>query len=474
MFEDIKVKSISDWYPVLNWSKLPNFGSCHTKQCVTEFTNSYYRDEKIVTLYQNICQTLSADYASANVRISGDPGAGKTSFLYAIKKYSDNPEAVSVLSNFYFYILHINKVDDIGTESKYKDEIIYHVKRAWKEFYISCGQKDNYSRFKHQDLDDKALVNKLSDYYKNHKADFSKILVFVVDDVDLLPGEHVGTIVDLVLKNIEIGSVKKWLVIRKTTFDNYSAATKKKIEQFFPDPYQYPSISLYDIANYRVRNTSNSDDPKMPFSKEMCDQIVMLICEGNIREGLSLLKSVLEENFPGNMPSSSGEEFIQNYLDKCVVRTLSSSQKLIDLHAKLFRVSHFPIAIDILSCAIHHTSIDLVFGGVNDCLLKRNINSGYLVGKKDKTFKLKPSDFDFVLNRLVEHGLIEKIQKDRIRITEKGLITAHFCNGEYYYDYCYSKNNLHFEGDTYWQLAKRTLNHKEIMDTYQVWSNQRQ
>ncbi len=102
MFEDIKVKSISDWYPVLNWSKLPNFGSCHTKQCVTEFTNSYYRDEKIVTLYQNICQTLSADYASANVRISGDPGAGKTSFLYAIKNIVIIPKQLVFYPTFIF------------------------------------------------------------------------------------------------------------------------------------------------------------------------------------------------------------------------------------------------------------------------------------------------------------------------------------------------------------------------------------
>lgn len=473
MFKDMKVKSISDWYPILNWSRLPNFGSCHTAQCVTEFTNSYYRDEKIITLYQNICQTLSADYSAANVRISGDPGAGKTSFLYAIKKYSDNNEVDNVLSRFYFYILHINKVDDIGSDSKYKEEIIYHVKRAWKELYISCGQKEHYSRFKHQELDDKSLINKLSDYYKNHRGNFSKILIFIVDDVDLLPGEHVGTIVDLVLKSIEIGSVKKWLVIRKTTFDNYSATTKKKIEQFFPDPYQYPSISLYDVAKYRVMNTSNSDSPKMPFSQEMCDQIIMSICEGNMREGLSLLKSVLEENFPGNISASSSEDFIQNYLNKCVVRTLSSSQKLIDLHAKLFRVSHFPIAIDILSCAIHHTSIDLVFGGVNDCLLKRNIESGYLVGNKEATFKLKLSDFNFVLDLLVEHGLIEIIQKGRIRVTEKGLITAHFCNGDYYYEYCYDKNHSHFEDDTYWQLTKRSLDHKYIMDTYQVWVNQR-
>ena len=473
MFDDVVVRSVSDWYPVLNWNKLPNFGSCHTKSCMEDFSNSYYRDEQIVTLYSNICETLKGSFSSANVRLAGDPGAGKTSFLYAIKKFSETATAEHILSNFFFYILHINKVDDLDKEENYKKEIVYHVKRAWKEFYFNCGQVDHYLRFKNQDLSNKDLVNKLSDYYKNHKSKFNKIMVFAVDDVDLLPGDHVSSIVDLVLKNIEIGSVKKWLVIRKTTFDNYSASTKKKIEQFFPDPYQYPSISLYEVVKYRIEKSCIDKKCKTPFSKESCDNTIMSICEGNMREGLSLLKSVLEENGPGDFSYSVDEKIIQNYLAKCAVKTLASSQKLIDLHANLFKLSNFPIAVDILLCARQHSSADIVFGGVNDCLLKRNVNAGYLVGGKGHTFKLMQSDFNDVLKLLIEHGLITKPDKSRIKLTEKGLVTASFCNGDFYFDYCYEKNRLHLEDDTYWQLAKRSLDHKEIMDTYQVWRKQR-
>lgn len=473
MFDEIKGSSIADWYPLLNWHDLPNFGSCHTKSCIQEFTKSYYRDEKIVKLYKNICETLKGSVSAANIRLAGDPGAGKTSFLYAMKKMSEDAPQEHILSKFYFYILHINKVDDVSENDKYKQEIVHHVKNAWSEFYAQCGQTDQYTRFKNQNLTNKELINKLSDYYKKNKVDFNKIMIFAVDDVDLLPGEHVGTIVDLVLKSIEIGSVKKWLVIRKTTFDNYSASTKKKIEQFFPDPYQYPSISLFDIVNYRIKHTSGSNEWKNPFSKELCDQTIISICEGNMREGLSLLKSILEDNGPGDFHRNVDEKMIQKYLEKCAVKTLASSQKLIDLHARLFRLSNFPIAIDILSCANHHTSLDIIFGGVNDCLLKRNINSGYLVGSKDTTFKLKKSDFDDVLRLLIEHGLIIKSQNDRIKLTEKGLITSTFCNGDFYFEYCQDKNKFHLEDDTYWKLAMRTLDHKEIMNTFQVWKNQR-
>ncbi|MEY8215564.1 MAG: hypothetical protein RPR97_13905 [Colwellia sp.] len=474
MFDDVEVKarSVSDWYPILNWNTLPNFGSCHTNSSLEDFTKSYYRDEKIVTLYNNICETLKGNVAAANIRLAGDPGAGKTSFLYAIKKISESERYQDILSGFFFYIFHINKADDV-TDEHYKTEIIYHIKRAWKEFYFICGHKDKYSRFKNQDLSDKELTNKLSDYYKNHKSEFKKIMVFAVDDVDLLPGGHVGTIVDLVLKNIEIGSVKKWLVIRKTTFDNYSAATKKKIEQFFPDPYQYPSVSLQRIVKFRIEHTSGQTNWKNPFSEKLCDSIVNTICEGNMREGLSLLKSILEENGPGNFSKSVDDTVIHKYLDSCSVKTLASSQKLIDLHAAIFRLTQFPIAIDLLICSKYHTSVDIIFGAVNDCLLARNINSSYLVGDKDSVYKLKQSDFNDTLKLLTEHGLITSPQKNRIQATEKGLITAIFCTGEFYYDYCFEKNKIYSNDPTYWLLAKKQINHKEIMDTYQVWRNKR-
>lgn len=468
--------SIADWYQVLSWDHLPNFGSFHTKKCNEEFKKNYYRDPKIVSLYKNICETLKNDVSSANIRLSGDPGAGKTSFLYAIKRMSEDKNNTNILSKFFFYIFHINKADDLGPGEKYKDEVLFHVKRAWKEFYFICEQGDTYTRFKNQNLSVKETVNKLSDYYKYHKDKFNKIMVFAVDDVDLLPGNDVSTIVDQVLKNIEIGSVKKWLVIRKITFNNYSAQTKKRIEQFFPDPYLYPSISLHDLAKHRITHTSCDTDIecKNPFSKQLCDETISTICEGSMREGLSLLKSILEENGPGSFKSTINEKVIQNYLEKCAVKTLTTSQKLIDLHASKFRASTFPIAIDLLICSRFHSSVDLLFGAVNECLLKRNIDAGYSVGSKKAQFKLKKTDFDYVLSLLVEHGLVKKESKDRITITDKGIVTASFATGDFYLEHSKEKNKLSVDDDTYWQLAQRKIDQKDVMDTLQTWLLQKE
>ncbi|MBL0638697.1 Cdc6/Cdc18 family protein [Aeromonas veronii] len=472
MFNNIPVKSIKDWYPVLNWNKLPNFGSCHTAASMDEFKKNYYLTSDIATIYTNICETLENSVNATNVRISGDPGAGKTSFLYAIKKMSEElSENPGILSRFCFYIFHINKADNNSEE--YKNEISYHVKEAWKQFYQSTGQGHTYTRFKAQNLSIKDLINKLSDYYKDNKQKFGKTLIFIVDDVDLLPGEHVGLVVENIIKCLEINSVKKWLVIRKVTFDNYSAETKLKIEQFFPDPYSFPTISLKELADYRIKNTCDNASPKHPFKVELCDDIILPICDGSLREGLSLLKSLLEENHPGKFKTSTDESVISNYIDNCAVKTLLSSQKLIDLHARMFRITLFPIAIDLLACARYHSSINILFGAVSDCLLERNIKSGYLVGNDASIFKLREVDFKETLNILVEHGLLIHDGKNRILLTDKGKITSSFSVRDFYFEYCKQKTKLIIDDEHYWTLSEKNINHKDIVDTFLVWKNNR-
>ena len=473
IFDNDDGNSITAWYPLLNWNGLPNFGSFHTATCKNEFDKNYYRAKEIVKLYNNICETLKNKHSAANIRLSGSPGAGKTSFLYAIKKISERNESDCILSDFYIYIFHINRADD---EDGYKEEIIHNIKKAWKGFYSVCNESDQYDRFEGQKLSNKEMINKLGEYYIENKGSFQKIMIFAVDDVDLLPGEHVSNIVDIVLRNMEIGSVKKWLVIRNNTFDNYVASTKIKIEQFFPDPYPYPNISLHELIKFRIKNIvdDKSMTCKNPFSEDLCDEKIIGICEGNMREGLSLLKSILEENLPGSFMNSTDEKVIQNYLDNCAIKTLMSSQKLIDLHSSMFRFTTFPIAIDVLACSVFHTSIDLLFAGVNDCLLKRNINSGHVVGGKDKEFRLRKADFDNVLFQLAEHGLIDfdknkNKNQNLVKITNKGVITALACVGDYYFEFSKEKNKLSIDDDTYWKLAKKKVDHKKIMDLNQVW-----
>ncbi|MEZ8574213.1 hypothetical protein AB6C82_05185 [Vibrio splendidus] len=467
IFETLERQSIVDWYPILGWDKLPNFGSCHTSDCIEKFVKSYYQSKDIAAIYTNICETLKNDANSHNVRLAGDPGAGKTSFLYAIKKMSEHDKNENILSSFFFYIFHINKAD--GDSSDYKLEVLYHIKRAWKQFYINAGPKDVYTRFRSQEISTKDLINKLSDYYKNHKKLFTKTMVFIVDDVDLLPGEHVGVVVENVIKNIEINSVKKWLVIRKVTFDNYSAATKQKIEQFFPDPYTFPTISLNELVDFRIENTSGSESPKLPFSKSLCDETILPICEGSLREGLALLKSILEENLPGKFKDTTDQSVISNYIENCAIRTLLSSQKLIDLHSRLFRVSSFPIAIDILACARFHSSVEIIYGSVSDCLVERNRKAKNIIGGDESIFKLRQADYNNIMNKLVDHGLVRKEGKDRILISDKGQITSSFSVRDFYFEHSKLKSKLAIDDEIYWQLSEKNINHKEIVDTYLTW-----
>jgi len=479
-FKRNNVQSISDWFPILNWPRLPNFGHCHTNWKSEDFNNEYFVSDKLATLYKNICATMSSGGVNAaNIRITGDPGAGKTSFLYALKRMSKTNS--NILKDYLFYIFHINRVEDGEAAIHYSSEILHHIEKAWKLLFKESGKKDVYLRFFQQKLTSKDLINKLSEYYVDHKKEFSKILVFIIDDVDLLPGDHVATVADCILRNMEVASVKKWLVLRDIKYDNYRGETKQRIEQFFPDPYSFPSVSLFSVVEHRIRSLVNgnnhkkNDKLKVPFKSHICDSVVKPMCEGNMREGLSMLKSLLEENLPKGLDVNTSEEFIQNYIDKASINTLLSSHKLINLHANIFRVGIYPLAIDILGCASYHQSASIIFGSVSDCVIKRDGIKSRIIGNDEETVRLRKSDFDYVLERLEEHNLLNYEKKNNIiKLTEKGKMVSFFAVGDHYYDFCRSNvKNVELSNE-YWALASRDIVHSEIVSTFLRWKHQRE
>lgn len=476
-FSQNNVQSISSWFPILNWEKLPNLGHCYTHTERDKFLNDYYVNRQLTTLYLNICETISNERNSANIRITGDPGAGKSSFLYALKNMAE--EGDDKLKSFYFYIFKINKVDDVDTINQYTSEIIFNIKRAWKSFYKSNNLQDIYTRFKQQKLSQKDLINKLSEYYKDNVDEFNKVLVFVIDEVDLLPGSHVATVADCIIRNIEEPSVKKWLVLREVTYQNYSGQTKNRIEQFFPDPYSFPTISLHELVCHRISKSSSltripNEYAKNPFSKMLCDEKIKPVCEGNLREALSLLKTLLEENLPKKIQLNSSEEFIQKYIDTVAINTFLRSQKIINLHADIFRVALYPLAIDILGCARYHSSEGIIFGALNDCVNERDKSIGHKISGSDENLeiKIRTGDYKIVIERLVGHGLLHIDNKKKTAaITPKGVILSKFSATEHYYDYCKSKTIIKDDDEIYWGLADKKINYERKVSVYITWKS---
>ncbi|EJX9126141.1 hypothetical protein RUK17_003285 [Vibrio cholerae] len=465
-----KSPSIRNWFNVLNWNNLPNFGNCHSSNDVEHFKRNYYCHSEIDRLYTNIVTTISSGLSAQNIRIAGEPGAGKTSFLYAFKYMCEHAEDDSELSRFSIFIIHINRTYDSNNDF-YVDEANRNIIDAWKHFYNECGFLTNYEQIKDSSKSQKELLNRLSDYYKGNKSEFSKILIVAIDDVDLLSGEQVSHAVEHLLRSIEINSVKKWLSIRRVTLENYNGATKKKIEEFFPDPYEFPSIPLDELIEYRIKNTSGQPDLyKNPFSKFLCNEIISPICEKNLRESLGLAKSLLEENLPGKFSSSTDETVIHNFIQRSSVKTLCSSQKLIDLHSDSYRLTSFPLAVDILGCAQFHTDENIIFGAVNDCCTRRNALCENIVGGDDHIHKIRSLEFNEIVELLVEHSCLSKT-KDRLFLTEKGRVTIGFALRDYYFDYCEKINRNALTSSLYWNLSSKKLDHQEILGMFITWRN---
>lgn len=464
--------SIRSWFNILNWSQLPNFGNCHSSNDLEHFKKNYYCHPEISTLYTNILTTISAGLSAQNIRIAGEPGAGKTSFLYAFKYMCEHAETNSDLNNYCVFIIHINRTYNADNEF-YVDEANQHIIDAWKHFYNQCGFSKEFEQIIDNFKTHKAQLNRLSDYYKANKADFSKILIVAIDDVDLLSGEQLSHAVEHLLRSIEINSVKKWLSIRRVTLENYNGVTKKKIEEFFPDPYEFPSVPLYELITYRIQNTCGQPDKfKNPFSELLCNEIITPFCEKNLRESLGLAKSILEENLPGRLNSNTDESIIHNFIQQASVKTLCSSQKLIDLHSDSYRLTSFPIAVDILACSQFHTDENIIFGAVNDCSIKRNALCGNLIGSTDNIPKLRTLEFNEVISLLINHSCLIK-NKNRLHLTEKGRVTIAFALRDYYFEYCEKTNKSPLSSTLYWNLSSKKIDHQDIVSLFITWRDRK-
>lgn len=467
MFKLHNAPSIKDWFSLLNWPKLPNFGSFHTSLGTSSFADNYYINEDIETLYLNLSTTLEfGGLDSQNVRIIGHPGAGKTSFLYAMKFMSEQEDQDNPLSKYYFYIYHINKSDGLSEEDSYRLEIEKNVLSAWKGFFSLNGFADDFLRIESQKLSYKESINLATLYYKEHKSQFSKIMIFAIDDVDLLPGEDVIKVVNHLLRSLEINSVKKWLSIRRVTIENYPADTKSRVEEFFPDPYDFPKISLLELISHRINKAFKESAPKIPFNKLLCDETIYPICEGNMREGLAILKTLLENIHPKGFELKTSEKVIQEYIAKSAIDTLCRSQKLLDLHSQSFRICSFPLAVDILACIRQHSHEPIIYGSTTECCTRRDFLSHNLVGTDDRVAKVRTQDFKQVISKLIEHKLVFKKSKDYYDLTEKGKILSSFSTRMYYFNFHRENNKAIIDDEDYWLLSEHQLDYADIVNNF--------
>lgn len=420
--------SIKSWYGILNWSSLPNFGDCHTISELSRFRENYALTLEITRLKHNLLETLTGKFEMQYVRLMGNPGAGKTSFLYSLIKdgAGEDESTKRLLDQFIFHVFHVNRADS----EHYVETIQREVKAAWATYYKNLGLDDVYlSITSKHGSSIKDQLNDLTDYYKANKEKFtSKVLIFIIDDVDLLPGDQLVEIATTVIKNLEIRSVKKWLVIRDETFSGYTHDSRMVVRGFFPDHHKFPSVPLYDIVRYRIMSGTNSKGVN-PFSQILCETVTRL-CAGNLRESLATLKSVLEHTDPKGLKDKTGEEFVQQFINRVSIMAFMNEGLLPSLFDKELRNVPIPIPIDLISLARFIQDENLLFSCVQECATIRHTRSHLKLGNNAQ-FRLREETFNFSVKKLSELGLLTK-QGRTIQLTGKGEVLSIFAGRDYY------------------------------------------
>ena len=466
---------VAEWYSVLNWDCLPDMGSCHSFAAAgeqEEFLQRYVITGELRRFYGTILEKLKTKrIGQPVVLLKGDPGIGKTTFIYSLKSHVTNNEELN--KKYVFYACHANSIDT----DDWEHEVVHHTKQALKEYYLSCNQKDLYRKLCGDDGDNisgkRRQISKLKTCMagSEHRFRFEKTLVFVLDNVDTVTNhKRVVDAFQLINLILEPGIIKKWFVVRPETINRYPSSERNRLESFVSDHLTVPSVSLYEVAKKRVQNTTGNKKGKInPFSAELCNDIVLPFCKGNTRRGLSVLEAILRDTAPkGFVNKNADERVIQNYIRKNAMLTMYKEGLVRDLHGVEYSTKSLetPMAYDLLCLAKFSSNERTLRAMLYKAIERRNSNVNYEITGRDNKFIIHDHEFDKLLNLLAESGLIFRDKRSEVTtLTALGAAHIDIATPKYYMQIC-KKHGSSTRTDSYWRASAVDISHASIAKNF--------
>ena len=451
--------SLDLWYPILGWKNRPNFGNCHTMQDLQEFANNYKETYDLNKFRRNLLENLTGQFEQINIRILGNPGSGKTSFIYSLLKALAENGDQRLLEKYVFHIFHVNRA--LGETA---DEVVQeNILLAWQKYFDAVGLSQNFSSINKQKIATKTKLNLFVDYFKANRQKFSpKILIYVIDDADLLEPKEIREIACSVIKHVELSSVKKWLVLRNETYEKYDSEVRSTIDSFFPDMRKFPRLSLYDIITHRIISPHVGTAPKNPFSTALCESISRLF-DGNLRESLSALQSILSDVTPTNLKDSTAEEFIQNYIDKASIPSLVRSEHIYNIHLPHLRNVPLPIPLDLICLLRYVNDPVMLLSTVNHSINVRW--QKYKSANDAESVSVTARQLEFTLKALVRMGLV-RIDQSSYFLTYKGEALSIYAPRTYYTDTALAGVDKQGLTEKYQLMCYAEVDHQSVINTW--------
>lgn len=476
LFEE-EASTLSVWMDLLNWECWPDFGNCHELVATGELEEFYQRylvSSELQDFSNNLAFKLKnkKNNSSSWVLISGNPGIGKTTFLYALIAHVEIDPALR--EKYVFSVCHANNVSG----ENWKLEIFRHVKRALKKLYIECSQTDAFDRIccsgddSESSLDTQIRDLKNFMFKEGNKNFFPKTLVFVVDNVDtVMDEERIISSFELINTIIEPSGIKKWIAIRPETLSRYSKPGRVRMKSFVRENMNMPVISFYDVVCKRIDNSSGgNDNPLNPFNKELCDEFIFPLCDENMRKSFDVLEKILEfvppKGFAGKTINDSS--VIANYFRNRLTRTLNEAGELVDLHKQVYRTKEIesPIIYDLLKLVPFSASSNALFAMLHDATARRNTVIGYKITGRDSTFKISATEFKESLRILNDLNMIRWDQtEDTITITQKGNALCNLATAQHYAEVCKENPDTN-RSSIYWEAANVDVSHAALVRNF--------
>lgn len=463
---------ISEWYPVLNWECLPDMGPCHSYAAsgeIDQFKQRYLVEGDLERFYGTVLDKLRHNRATqAVVLIKGDPGIGKTTFIYSLVAHTTSNKILN--EKYVIYACHANNIQG----NNWEHEVLYHAKKALKVLFMECNQMERFDTIccKHDDGDEglrqqvRCLKTCVSD--SEHRAKFTKTLIFVLDNVDsVTESERVLDAFELVNNVLEPGIIKKWFVVRQETLTaKYTKTQRERLFSFVADQLAFPKVNLFDVAKKRINNTTGAGENKInPFSKEMCDEVVLPFCNGNLRDGLSVLEAILRNVSPkGFAGRNTDESVIQNYIRKGMAKTLAERELLVNLHLAKYRVIEIesPIIYDLLCFVPYTNEKRKLLALLYEATEMRNKYSAYCITGRERKLIIQDHEITKAFEILDKENLvIWNKNEGYIQLTKLGNAHIKVASQKYYVDICRDLAS-HTRSETYWKVASINISHASI------------
>lgn len=439
--------NMEKWVGMLNWSKIPEFGPIH-KLDDDRFSGCYYLPETVAEVVDRIAFSIDKDYGFTNKTIVGEPGSGKTTFVYFLKQFllKNGHE-----NNFHIEILHLQRLVD---EKEYKSVVEKRTLKILKAYFYANAQGRHHENILKGETISKEIVNKLEDFIMANRPLFKKKLIIIVDDIDETPEEIVEGCVRYLYSLLECDQVAKWLVLRATTLDHYNGQFLDWITTKFPHRIRFPRVDLHGILDKRITHDNPGGDN--PFIPDLCH--LMITTFGNdlraaVHNSLSFLDLLPPPDTVKNNPKFVGQYFKMNF-----TKVMSQIGIFPNIYAD--SISHtVPLEKDVFLILSAHNRFE---GGDLARLLKHYKNIYSNIHSKKYAAESYVINFDMdsiarALLYLVNHRLIESVThaKDFYITTPRGESFLKFVLEKVYTEQC--KDELLSSGakrhPVFWDLA---------------------